>query len=132
MDPELGLVTVEPGVTQAQLRSYLDEHHLPFMVPASGAGPSCSLLGNAVERGYGITPYSDHFAAVTALEAVLPNGEVYRSAHAAMGGTTVDRAFKWGVGPYLEGLFTQGTFGIVTEMTYSFSSSKTMHSWSRP
>ena len=121
MDPELGLVTVEPGVTQGQLRAYLDRHAPHFMVPTTGAGPSCSLLGNALERGYGITPYADHFGAVTALEAVLPDGRVYRSALAAHGADTIDRAFKWGIGPYLDGIFTQGSFGIVTQMTIALA-----------
>jgi 4-cresol dehydrogenase (hydroxylating) len=116
-DSALGLVTVEPGVTQRQLADYLDRHHLPFMVPVTGAGPDCSLLGNALERGYGLTPHADHFAALTALEAVLPDGSTYRSALAELGGGTVDRAFKWGLGPYLDGLFAQGNFGIVTQAT---------------
>lgn len=117
MDADTGLVTVEPGVTQELLRDYLDHHHLPFLVPVHGGGPDCSLVGNALERGYGITPYADHFGAVMALEAVLPNGEIYRSPLSELGGVTVDRSFKWGFGPYLDGLFTQGNFGIVTQMT---------------
>ncbi len=121
VDDELGLATVEPGVTQAQLRAYLDEHGLPFMVPATGAGPHCSLLGNALERGYGLTPYADHFQAVTALEAVLPDGTLYRSALTEMGAPEVDRAFKWGIGPYLDGLFTQGGFGVVTAATIALA-----------
>lgn len=121
MDRELGMVTVEPGVTQKQLREYLDEHKYPFLVPVHGGGPDCSLVGNAVERGYGITPHADHFGAVTYLEAVLPNGDIYRSALSDMGGATIDRAFKWGIGPYLDGLFTQGNFGIVTRMTIALA-----------
>ena len=121
VDPLLGLVTLEPGVTQQQLRDYLDERGLPFLVPVTGAGPTCSLLGNALERGYGITPHSDHFAAVTALRAVLPNGEIYQSAMAEAGGQVVDRAYKWGVGPYLDGVFTQSSLGIVTQMTIALA-----------
>lgn len=121
VDPLLGLVTLEPGVTQQQLRDYLDERKLPFLVPVTGAGPTCSLLGNALERGYGITPHSDHFAAVTAIRAVLPNGEVYQSAMAESGGESVDKAYKWGVGPYLDGLFTQSSLGIVTRMTIALA-----------
>ena len=90
------------------------QNNLPFLVPVTGAGPSCSLLGNALERGYGITPHSDHFAAVTALRAVLPSGEIYQSAIAEAGGKDVDYAYKWGVGPYLDGIFTQSSLGIVT------------------
>jgi FAD/FMN-containing dehydrogenase len=37
VDQELGLVTLEPGVTQGQLREYLDRHGLSFMVPTTGA-----------------------------------------------------------------------------------------------
>jgi 4-cresol dehydrogenase (hydroxylating) len=120
-DPALGLVTLEPGVTQGQLRDYLDRHQFDFLVPVTGAGPNCSLLGNALERGYGITPFADHFGAVTSLEAVLPDGRIYRSALSELGGGDVDRAFKWGVGPYLDGLFAQGNFGIVTQMTIALA-----------
>ncbi|TQV76233.1 FAD-binding oxidoreductase [Denitrobaculum tricleocarpae] len=121
VDPVLGVVTLEPGVTQQQLRDYLDQHQLPFLVPVTGAGPTCSLLGNALERGYGITPHGDHFAAVMALRAVLPSGEIYQSAIAEAGGKDVDHAYKWGVGPYLDGIFTQSSLGIVTQMTLALA-----------
>ncbi len=116
-DQELGTIRVEPGVTQAQLHRFLDERGARYMVPVTGAGPSCSLVGNALERGYGITPHTDHFQAVTAVEAVLPNGERYRSALRDLGATETDGAFKWGIGPYVDGLFSQGNFGVVTRMT---------------
>ena len=121
LDEELGVITVEPGVTQGQLHTYLRERNLPFLVPAHGGGPNCSLVGNAVERGYGITPYADHFAAVMSLEAVLPDGRIYRSGLAEAGGALADKTFKWGVGPYLDGLFTQSGFGIVTRMTIALA-----------
>ena len=120
-DIELGIVSVEPGVTQRSLRQFLDERGLPFLVPVHGGGPDCSIIGNALERGYGITPYADHFGAVMTLEAVLPNGERYNTALADLGAPTVDRSFKWGVGPYLDGLFSQGAFGIVTRMTIALA-----------
>lgn len=118
---ELGIITIEPGVTQRMLREFLDARGLAFLVPVHGGGPDCSLMGNALERGYGITPYADHFGAVMALEAVLPNGECYRSALTDLEATTVDHAFKWGLGPYLDGLFSQGSFGIVTRMTLALA-----------
>lgn len=116
-DPHMGVVTVEPGVTQGMLADWLDRHHYPFMVPVTGAGPHCSLLGNALERGYGVTPHADHFAAVTDLEAVLADGGIYRTALREAGGAELARLFKWGIGPYSAGLFTQGGFGIVTRMS---------------
>ncbi|MGH7047635.1 MAG: FAD-binding oxidoreductase [Stellaceae bacterium] len=121
MDAELGLVTVEPGVTQRMLHEFLERNRLPFLVPVTGGGPNCSLVGNALERGYGITPYADHTAAVTAIEAVLPNGRIYRSALSEAGGELANRAFKWGIGLYLDGLFAQGNLGIVTRMTIALA-----------
>lgn len=119
-EQELGLVTIEPGVTQKILSDYLIKLGDEFMVPVTGAGPDCSLLGNALERGYGITPFTDHFGAVTAVEGIWGNGERYLSAVKELDNSDekfVDKTFKWGVGPYLEGLFSQSNLGIVTQMT---------------
>ncbi|OEY67627.1 FAD-binding oxidoreductase [Marinobacter sp. X15-166B] len=120
-DPELGVVTVEPGVTQGALRAFLDRQEGDYLVPVTGAGPTCSLLGNALERGYGITPFTDHFAAVTKIEAILPDGSHYRTPLSELGGKEVDGLFKWGVGPYLDGLFSQGNFGVVVGMTIALA-----------
>jgi len=120
-DRELGIVTLEPGVTQRALREFLDARDAEYLVPVHGGGPTCSLLGNALERGYGITPHTDHFAAVMALEAVLANGETYRTPLTLQGAGLADRVFKWGTGPYLDGLFTQGAFGIVTRMSIALA-----------
>ena len=116
-DAELGVVTLEPGVTQAMLADFLDAGHHPFLVPVTGAGPTCSLLANALERGYGVTPHVDHFGAVTDIEAVLADGSLYRTALREAGGEELARLFKWGIGPYSTGLFTQSGFGIVTRMS---------------
>lgn len=116
-DAELGVVTLEPGVTQGMLAEFLDAGKHPFLVPVTGAGPTCSLMANALERGYGVTPMVDHFGAVTDLEAVLPDGSLYRSALREAGGDEVARLFKWGIGPYSNGLFTQSGFGIVTRIS---------------
>lgn len=122
-NPQTGIVTVQPGVTQKKLRDFLDKNGAEnFMVPVTGAGPTCSVLGNALERGYGITPYTDHFEAVNSLKAFLPDGQFYQSALCELDKSNdklVDKSFKWGLGPYLDGLFTQSSFGIVTEVTLS-------------
>jgi len=120
-DSELGVVTVEPGVTQGMLRDFLRAGGHGFLVPVTGAGPTCSLLGNALERGYGVTPWADHFSAVTSIEVVLPDGDIYRSALTQMGGQRVDKLFKWGVGAYADGLFTQSGFGVVTSMSIALA-----------
>ena len=116
-DAEMGVVTVEPGVTTGMLAEFLDAGKHPYLVPVTGAGPTPSLLANALERGYGVTPMVDHFAAVTDLEAVLPDGTLYRTALREVGGDDLARLFKWGIGPYSTGLFTQSGFGIVTRVS---------------
>jgi FAD/FMN-containing dehydrogenase len=121
IDRDAGLFEVEAGVTQGRMAEYLRERGLPFMVPTTGAGPDASLVGNAIERGYGITPHADHFAAVTRVEAVLADGRVYTPALTAFGTEQVDHAFKWGLGPYVDGLFTQSNLGVVTAMTLALA-----------
>lgn len=116
-DAELGVVTVEPGVTQGMLADFLAQGGHEFLVPNTGAGPQCSLVGNALERGYGVTPMVDHFGAVTDIEAVLPDGSSYRTALSEVGGEDLARLFKWGIGPYSVGLFTQSGLGVVTRMS---------------
>lgn len=113
VDAELGVVTLEPGVTQGQLADYLDAQGLPFMVPVTGAGPNCSVLANALERGYGITPQTDHCAALTSLQAVLADGTLFQGALAEAAGTELASLFRWGLGPGLQELFVQSGLGIV-------------------
>jgi 4-cresol dehydrogenase (hydroxylating) len=114
-DQDLGVVTLEPGVTQGDLSRYLKSRGLPFMVPVTGAGPSCSVVANALERGFGITPVTDHFGAVISMKVVLPDGEILESYTRTFNAAGVAQAFKWGTGPYLDGVFSQSNFGIVVD-----------------
>jgi 4-cresol dehydrogenase (hydroxylating) flavoprotein subunit len=114
-DQELGVVTLEPGVTQGDLSEYLRSRGLPFMVPVTGAGPSCSIIANALERGFGVTPFTDHFGAVISMKVVLPNGEIFESYMRRFNAAGAGHAFKWGTGPYLDGLFSQSNLGIVVD-----------------
>jgi 4-cresol dehydrogenase (hydroxylating) len=126
-DSELGLVTIEPGVTQQQLSDFLLKNNHDYMVPVTGAGPSCSILSNALERGYGITPHTDHFSAVTSIQGFWANGTPYQSAVNELDTSKdkfVDKTLKWGLGPYLEGLFTQSNLGIVSQMTIRLAKRK--------
>ena len=113
----LAYVTVEPGVTQAQLYALLEERGSKLWMDATGASPHCSFIGNAVERGFGHTPYGDHFAHVCGLEVVLPTGEVVETGFARFPSAVAAPVYHWGVGPALDGMFSQSNFGIVTRMT---------------
>jgi 4-cresol dehydrogenase (hydroxylating) len=114
---ELAYVTVEPGVTQQQLYDFLQERGSRLWMDATGASPYTSLIGNAVERGFGHTPYGDHFAHSCALEVVLPTGEAVETGFSRYRPAAAAPVYRWGVGPALDGLFTQSNFGIVTRMT---------------
>lgn len=114
---ELGYATVEPGVTQRQLYGYLRQRGSRLWMDATGSSPDCSLIGNAMERGFGHTPYGDHFAHVAGLEVVLPTGEVVETGSARFPGSLTGAVNRWGVGPSLDGLFSQSNLGVVTRMT---------------
>jgi 4-cresol dehydrogenase (hydroxylating) len=113
----LGYVTVEPGVTQQQLYQFLQDQGSKLWMDATGASPACSLIGNTVERGFGHTPYGDHFANSCGLEVVLPDGRVIETGFARYPAASATPVYRWGVGPSLDGLFSQSNLGIVTRMT---------------
>ena len=118
VDPVLCTALVEPGVTYQQLKDYLEENDIPLWLscpaPSAIAGP----LGNTVDRGVGYTPYGDHFMMQCGMEVALPNGELMRTGMGALPGNNTWQLFKYGFGPYVDGMFTQGNFGIVTKMGF--------------
>ena len=116
VDPELGTALVEPGVTYQMLKDYLDENNIPLWIDVPTVGPLAGPVGNTLDRGVGYTPYGEHFMFQCGLEVVLPNGQVMRTGMGSIKGSTAWQAFKWGYGPYVDGLFTQSNFGIVTKM----------------
>lgn len=115
---ELGFVTVEPGVTQGQLFDFLRSRNSRLWVDATGSSPNCSLIGNTIERGFGHTPYGDHFGNVCGFEIVLGSGEKLETGTARFAGSPAAPVYRWGLGPSLDGLFTQSNFGVVTRMTF--------------
>jgi 4-cresol dehydrogenase (hydroxylating) len=50
------------------------------------------------------------------MEVVLATGDVLRTGFGHYAGAKATNLYKWGVGPYLDGLFTQSNYGIVTRM----------------
>lgn len=114
VNEELAYAVVEPGVTYRTLHQFLREHHPGLWSDTTDGPPDGSVIGNALDRGLGVTHYSDHFGTLCGLEVVLPNGDLIRTG----GGPQECRTWhthKWGVGPYVEGLFSQSSFGIVTK-----------------
>lgn len=115
-DGELGLLRVEAGVTFQRAYDFLVEQGSRFFLSSTGASPQASLVGNAVERGDGAGPYSDRIAHVTDLEVMLATGETLRGGFDRYGAGAGEH--RWGVGPWLDGLFSQSNFGVVTAATF--------------
>ena len=114
---KMGHVTVEPGVTQQQLHAFLAERKSSLWMDSTGASPECSLIGNTMERGFGHTPYGDHFNHVCGLEVVLPTGECIQTGFARFSNAKTAHLYRWGLGPNVDGIFSQSNLGIVTRMT---------------
>ena len=114
---EHAYVTIEAGVTQRQLFSFLAERGSRLMMDCTGASPDCAIVGNTVERGFGHTPYGDHFAHICDLEVVLPDGSCIETGYGSFENIAATPTYRWGVGPILDGLFSQSNFGIVTRLT---------------
>lgn len=115
VDEETGFARVEPGVSFADLYAHLRSlgSSLWMSVPELSWG---SLVGNALERGFGYTVGGDHSANVCGLEVVLADGSLLRTGMGAMGGNQAWSLYKGGFGPSLDGLFLQSNYGIVTSM----------------
>ncbi|MEF8768036.1 MAG: FAD-binding oxidoreductase [Candidatus Accumulibacter phosphatis] len=116
VDTELGYAVIEPGVTQGQLSRYLAEQGVPFWIDCTGAGPNSSFIGNIVERGFGHSPYGNRFETISGMEVVLGTGEVLRTGFGHYPGAKTTHLYPYGIGPYLDGIFTQSNFGIVTQL----------------
>ncbi len=115
VDDDLAYAIIEPGVTYADLSRFLAEKNHPLWTDSPGGPPSGSVIGNALDRGVGVTKYGDHFAHLCGYEVVLADGALLQTGVASEGGMKgAAHLYKWGVGPYIEGLFSQSNFGIVT------------------
>ncbi|KAH7090012.1 hypothetical protein FB567DRAFT_316300 [Paraphoma chrysanthemicola] len=109
---------VEPGVSYFALYDYLQANGFQDLwidSPDLGGG---SVMGNALDRGAGYTPYGEHFSMHCGMEVVLPTGEILRTGMGALPDSNTWQTFQYGFGPYPDGLFTQSNFGIVTKMGF--------------
>jgi glycolate oxidase len=114
IDAENQRAVVQPGVVNYELTRASEPHGLYF-APDPSSWKSCTIGGNVAENAggphtlaYGVT--TNH---VTALELVLPDGEVVRVGSKQGDATGYD----------LTGLFvgSEGTLGLVTEITVKLS-----------
>jgi 4-cresol dehydrogenase (hydroxylating) flavoprotein subunit len=115
VDVENGTVLVEPGVGFFDLYDYLQSRKIPLWlsVPGNSWG---SVVGNALDRGVGYTPYGDHAARICGMEVVMPDADLVRTGMGAMKNSSSWQLYKPGFGPSWDTMFCQSNFGIVTKM----------------
>ena len=110
---------VEPGVSYFDLYRYIQEKGLKVWidVPDPGWG---SPIGNALDHGLGylMPEYRNHFDSHCGMEIVLPNGEMLRTGMGALPKSETWQQFKMGFGPWIDGMFSQSNFGVVTKMGF--------------
>ncbi|HHW83497.1 MAG TPA: FAD-binding oxidoreductase [Actinomycetales bacterium] len=111
VDEDLCYAVVEPGVTYFDLFEYLKANGMKcwMSVPALGWG---SVLGNMLDRGYGMSPLGDHVKSLCGLEVVLPDGSLVRTGMGALPNSDLGPIFQGGFGPTLDGIFTQSNLGV--------------------
>lgn len=117
VNSELCYAVIEAGVSQQQLYDYLASQAPNLSFDATGAGPNATIVGNVMERGYGHSPYGDRFHHSCNYEVVLADGQLLRTGFGHYPHSQSAHVFKAGLGPSLDGLFTQSNMGIVTAMT---------------
>lgn len=115
LDEELGVATVEPGVTQGLLAERLAG--TDWVPDCTTAGPSTSVVGNMAERGIGQSPLAERWGCVLSIEAVLADGSVVRTGFGRFPGARAARSYRWGLGPNLDGLFSQSNLGVIAAAT---------------
>ena len=116
VDRELAYAVIEPGVTQRQLSDYLRDRDIPLWADCTGAGPDTSYIGNIMERGFGHSPYGNRLQHVAGMQVVLASGELLETGFGHYAQSRTTHLFPYGVGPFLDGLFTQSNMGIVTRL----------------
>lgn len=113
---DLAYCVIEPGVTQGQLFNHLRDTKSGLWMDATAAGPDSSLVGNTADRGFGHTRYGDHVLTSCGMEIVLADGRVLNTGFGHFPGAKAAHCYPYGVGPFMDGLFTQSNYGIITKI----------------
>jgi 4-cresol dehydrogenase (hydroxylating) len=114
IDEKLGYAVVEPGVSFFDLYQRLQQEGIKLWISSPGHGLG-SVIGNALERGFGFTPYGDHTSKFCGLEVVLANGDLVRTGMGAMALSRAAHSYPYGFGPHWDQVFVQSNFGVVTQ-----------------
>ncbi len=113
----LAYAAIEPGVTFRQLYEFLRDRGSRLTVPVTGGPADASLIGNLADRGEAVGPYGERANFVCGLEVVLPTGDCVHTGFRRFDGAETAHLDPWGVGPHVDGLFTQSNLGVLTSAT---------------
>ena len=119
VDDKRHFAILEPGVTYFDFYKYIQDMGLKVWIDTPDPGWG-SPVDNALDHGVGYTwgGFRDHFHSHSGMEVVLPNGELLRTGMGAMPGAQTWGEYHYGFGPFVDGLFSQGNFGVVTKMGF--------------
>ena len=119
VNEENAYALVEPGVSYFDLYRYIQEKGLRLWVDVPDPGWG-SPVGNALDRGGGylMAQFRNHFDSHCGMEVVLASGEIIRTGMGAMPGAKTWQNYKSGFGPWVDGIFSQSNFGVVTKMGF--------------
>lgn len=106
---------VEPGVSYFDLYRYLQERQLKLWPDPAAPGWG-GVMGNLADRGAGYTPYGEHFLAQCGMQVVLADGTVVDTAMGSSPHSATRHLYKYGRGAWVDGMFTQSNFGIITQI----------------
>jgi 4-cresol dehydrogenase (hydroxylating) len=98
------------------LNEYLKAKNIPLWPSFPSSGGLAGPMGNILERGAGYNRTGEHAANFCGMEVVLADGQVVRTGMGGVEKTTAWQAYRWGYGPWVDGLFLQSNFGIVTKI----------------
>ncbi len=116
INDDFGYAVIEPGVTQQALSDRLRSMGSRYFVDVTASSASSSVIGNALERG--VAHCQLRVESLSAMEVVLGNGQTVRTGYSHFQEKSqVQHLYKYGIGPHLDGLFSQSNYGIVTLAT---------------
>ncbi len=117
LDTYLHWISIQPGVTFAQLQAEMGKHGLRTLVPLM-APPSASVLATYVDREP--VPAAADFIygneQLQTIRVVIPNGDSFTMGNPAQEGAPHSHIFGPGLNFYRLFLCSQGTLGIVYEI----------------
>ncbi|MDY6841182.1 MAG: FAD-dependent oxidoreductase [Pseudomonadota bacterium] len=117
VDAASGYALVEPGVSHAQLASHLEANELKLWTDV-GADADASIVGGIWERSFGYTAYGDRMMMQCGMEVMQTDGSLVRTGMGAMPGENSWQLFKYGFGPYADGIFTQSSYTVMTKVGF--------------